>query len=68
MNFTQFIVKEQGEKSRNIAGIDPREALFKYSEGKNYVSQAYAENTSILAEKTIEQEEEETKEGSRQEK
>jgi len=61
VNFSQFIAKTQGEKNRNIAGVDPREALFKYSEGKNYVTQAYAENKVILAEKTVEEEEDETK-------
>lgn len=65
INFTQFIAKSQGEKNRNIAGVDPREALFKYSEGKNYVSQAYAEDKVVLAKKTVEQEEEETKESSK---
>lgn len=59
VNFTQFVVQSQGVKNRNIAGVDPRDALFKYNEGKNYVEQAYAENKVILAEKTAEEEEEE---------
>jgi len=44
--------------NKNIAGKDPREELFKYSEGKNYVSRAYEGDVQrILAEKTVEEEE-----------
>jgi len=54
-NFTQFVVKMQGDKNRNVAGVDPREALFKYNEGKQYDDQS----SKVLAEKTVEQEMEE---------
>ena len=50
--------------NKNIAGKDPREELFKYSEGKNYVSKAYEGNIQkILAEKTVEEEEADLKAG-----
>eukprot|EP00957_Ditylum_brightwellii_P014972 1128730-Ditylum_brightwellii.AAC.1 len=35
LNFTQFVV-DGTIKNKNIAGRDPREELFKYSEGKSY--------------------------------
>jgi hypothetical protein len=56
LNFQQF-VSDSIVKTKNIAGKDPREELFRYSEGKTYVDQAYG--TKILAEKTLEEEEEE---------
>jgi hypothetical protein len=46
---------------KEIAGKDPREALFKYKDGKSFVDTAYQGNVNILAEKTAEQEEEERK-------
>ena len=48
--------------NKNIAGKDPREELFKYSEGKSYVSKAY-EGDVILAEKTVEEKEADLKGG-----
>ena len=51
--------------NKNIAGKDPREELFKYSEGKSYVSKAYEGDVQrILAEKTVEEEEADLKGGS----
>ena len=50
--------------NKNVAGKDPREELFKYNEGKSYVSRAYEGNIQkILAEKTVEEEEAELKLG-----
>ena len=68
VNFTQYIVQNtKYMNNKNIAGKDPREEWFKYSEGKNYVSQAYEGNVQrILAEKTVEEEEAEMKAGKRQ--
>lgn len=58
--FTQMIMDNRSEKNMKIAGMDPREALAKYSEGKSYIGQAYEGNVErILAEKTVEQEQEE---------
>jgi hypothetical protein len=60
-NFQQYVAKGT-IKNKNIAGRDPREELFKYTEGKSYTSAAYdGEETKILTEKTVEQEEEEMK-------
>jgi WD repeat-containing protein 70 len=60
INLQQFVAsKSLG--SQGIAGKDPREALFKYTEGKSFVDRAYHGNTSKLADKTAEQEEEESK-------
>lgn len=58
-SFTQYIVESTNYvNNKNIAGKDPREELFKYSEGKSYVSQAYEGDVQrILAEKTVEEEE-----------
>ena len=56
MNFTQFVVQAT-VKNKNIAGKDPREELFKYTEGKNYVDQAYAGNVKVVAKKTAEEKE-----------
>jgi len=59
VNFQQYVAKGT-IKTKNIAGRDPREELFKYTEGKSYTSAAYdGEETKILTEKTVEQEEEE---------
>ena len=61
VNFTQFVVKST-IKNKNIAGKDPREELFKYSEGKSFSSKAYeGDHEHVLATKTAEQEEEEMK-------
>ena len=61
VNFTQFVVKST-IKNKNIAGKDPREELFKYSEGKSFASKAYeGDQERVLATKTAEQEEEEMK-------
>ena len=49
---------------KQIAGKDPREALAAYSEGKSYIGTAYEGNKErILAEKTVEEEEDEMKAG-----
>jgi len=61
VNFTQFVVKST-IRNKNIAGKDPREELFKYSEGKSFSSKAYeGDKERVLATKTAEQEEEEMK-------
>ena len=61
VNFTQFVVKST-IKNKNIAGKDPREELFKYSEGKSFSSKAYeGDHERVLATKTAEQEEEDMK-------
>ena len=58
--FTQMIMDNQSGKNVRIAGMDPREALAQYSEGKSYIGQAYEGNVErILTEKTMEEEEEE---------
>jgi len=62
LNFQQFIVSSNSSKmlqSKNIAGRDPREALFKYSVGDSERKGKYGEEVKVLAEKTIEEEEEE---------
>lgn len=60
VNFTQFVVDSKMKSNKSIAGKDPREELMKYKEGKSYISQAYAGNMEhILADRTVEQEEEE---------
>jgi WD40 repeat protein len=56
----QQLVADQS-MGKEIAGKDPREALFKYKDGKSFVDRAYQGNVNILAEKTAEQEEEERK-------
>jgi len=65
VTFSQYIVESTNYvNNKNIAGKDPREELFKYSEGKNYVSKAYEGNIQkILAEKTVEEEEADLKAG-----
>lgn len=59
INFQQFIADQTNGRTKEIAGKDPREALFKYKDGKNFVERAYEGNKSKLAEKTAEQEDEE---------
>lgn len=63
LNFQQFIVSSNSSKmlqSKNIAGRDPREALFKYSVGDDKERKGkYGEEGRVFAEKTIEEEEEE---------
>ncbi|EJK69116.1 hypothetical protein THAOC_09666 [Thalassiosira oceanica] len=58
VTFSQYIVESTNYvNNKNIAGKDPREELFKYSEGKSYVSKAYEGDVQrILAEKTVEEE------------
>jgi hypothetical protein len=67
INFTQYIVESTNYvNNKNIAGRDPRAELFKYNEGKSYVSKAYEGDVQkILAEKTVEEEEEEMKSSKR---
>jgi WD40 repeat protein len=57
LNFQQTVLSAAIGKNKNIAGKDPREELFKFSEGKSY---GLGDRT-ILAEKTVEEEEEEMK-------
>ena len=58
--FTQMIMDSQEGKKMQIAGMDPREALAKYSEGKSFIGTAYEGNVErILTEKTMEEEQEE---------
>jgi WD repeat-containing protein 70 len=59
LNFQQYVADQSMGASKAIAGKDPREALFKYNEGKAFVDRAYEGNHSKLAEKTAEEEEEE---------
>jgi len=61
-NFTQFVVEGMLNKKKCISGKnDPREELFKYSEGRSFVDVAYLKGgKGPLAEKTIEEEEEES--------
>ena len=63
-SFTQFIVESTQGKQKAIAGKDPREALFQYKEGKSFISAAYEGNKErILADKTVEEDEDEMKGG-----
>jgi hypothetical protein len=58
--FTQMIMDDRSSSQKKIAGMDPREALAKYSEGKSYIGKAYEGNVErILTEKTMEQEQDE---------
>lgn len=59
VSFQQLVADQS--MGKEIAGKDPREALFKYKDGKSFVDTAYQGNVNILAEKTAEQEEEERK-------
>lgn len=56
-NFQQFVADQTQVKGKVIAGRDPREALLQYQKGKSYLGK----ETKILAEKTAEEEEEESK-------
>jgi len=59
--FQQYVMETTAGgpgKQRTVAGQDPREALFKYKEGKTYIGQAYKDNTEVLlADKTLEADE-----------
>jgi len=70
INFAQYIKTANNYvNNKNIAGKDPREELFKYNEGKSYVSKAYEGDIQrILAEKTVEEEEAELKSGNKRQK
>ncbi len=60
--FAQLVVDNLTANKKVIAGKDPREALAQYSEGKSYISSAYEGNHErILAERTVEEEEDEMK-------
>lgn len=60
--FAQLVVDNQTVDQKVIAGIDPREALAKYSEGKSFIGTAYKGNTErILADRTVEEEEDDMK-------
>jgi WD repeat-containing protein 70 len=63
VSFQQYVADTNHNKSSSkiIAGKDPREALFQYNEGKAFVDRAYEGNKSKLADKTAEQEDEESK-------
>merc|ERR1711862_436970 len=57
-NFTQMIVSNQIQKTKHLSNKrDPREELFRYSRGKNYGTVM----EGSLADKTVEQEEEDMK-------
>uniref|UniRef100_A0A7S3QJ26 FHA domain-containing protein n=1 Tax=Chaetoceros debilis TaxID=122233 RepID=A0A7S3QJ26_9STRA len=56
MNFQQSVLTSAIAKNKNIAGKDPREELFKYS-----AEEKYSMGDRVLAEKTVEEEEEEMK-------
>ena len=59
-SFTQYVMDTTTKQQKQIAGRDPREALFQYKEGKSYIGTAYEGNKEvILADKTVEQDEEE---------
>eukprot|EP01083_Nonionella_stella_P108922 317106_1 len=53
MNFQQSVLTSAIAKNKNIAGKDPREELFKYS-----AEEKYSMGDRVLAEKTVEEEEE----------
>lgn len=55
-NFAMFVADQTVTKTKPIAGRDPREALFQYSEGKSYINGAYQGNESKLADRTAEEE------------
>jgi len=59
VTFTQFVANSSINQNKQIAGKDPREELFKYTEGKSYLGGDDGEEQRVLAEKTVEQEEEE---------
>jgi len=65
LNLVQYIATGSAP-TRKIAMKDPREDLFKYVEGKNYVeSSVYDGDRKVLAEKTVEEEEEEERKRSK---
>jgi hypothetical protein len=54
-----MLVADATHTNKNVAGQDPREELFKFSEGKTYVTNAYeGEQPNPLTKKTLEEEEE----------
>lgn len=59
VNLQQFVADQSSNESRKMAGKDPREALFKFNEGKSFVERAY-KGKSELASRTAEEEEEES--------
>jgi WD40 repeat protein/pSer/pThr/pTyr-binding forkhead associated (FHA) protein len=60
--FQQFVADQTiVQQTKAIAGKDPREALFQYSEGKAFIESAYEGNKRPLADRTAEEEEEESK-------
>ena len=61
LNFQQHFLSSQIKLN---LGKDPREEFFKYSKGKNFGLQ---ENQKVLAQKTVEQEEDEIKQQQQQE-
>jgi pSer/pThr/pTyr-binding forkhead associated (FHA) protein/WD40 repeat protein len=62
--FAQMVMDNRTANIKIIAGIDPREALAQYSEGKSYIGTAYEGNKErILTDKTVEEEEDEMKNG-----
>jgi len=62
LNFQQYNLTSAIHKNKNIAGIDPRDELFKFNEGKSYTKVPYDGDIKILAEKTVEEEEQEEEE------
>ena len=54
----QFVANSSINQNKVIAGKDPREELFKFNTGKSFVRQSY-DTEGHLAEKTVEQEEDE---------
>jgi hypothetical protein len=66
ISFQQFVADQRIEKTKEIAGKDPRTALLQYSSdtagqqsSSSFVDRAYQGNKSKLADKTAEQEQEE---------
>ena len=58
LNFQQYNLTSAITKNKNIAGMDPRNELFKYQNGKEYTKVHYDGDVKVLAQKTAEQEEE----------
>lgn len=65
LTFQQFVADQHVGKAKVIAGNDPREALFQYTEGKSFVDSAYDGNVSKLADTTAEEEEEQMRKKSK---
>lgn len=63
ITFSQYVKTNANYgNNKNIAGRDPRAELFKYNEGKSFASKAYeGDIQKVLADKTVEEEEEEMK-------